>query len=173
MHIRRGDFQYTQTRLSADQIVSNIEPLLDAVNRQNPFSTLYISTDEKDSTFFEPFYQKYGRDQVRFLHQYQSILDKFEVEGGYYGMIEQIVCSAGEVFIGTELSTFSAHITRLREHMHSEFVSGNKHVYFTTRKYSGDFSKDNFETESTWMDDGTPNWPHAVYFREFYRFLRR
>jgi hypothetical protein len=172
MHVRRGDFQYTQTRISAEEMLENVEKLLDNAQKDTPFTSLYILTDESNTNFFTPFFDKYGRKNVKFLGDYQSILEKFEVEKGYYGMIEQIIAAAAEIFIGTELSTFSAHVTRLREHLDPEFVS-NKEVYFTTRKYVGKFPDDNWETWTSWMEDSTPQrWPHAVYFREFTKFLR-
>jgi hypothetical protein len=171
IHIRRGDFQYKETRLEADAIMSNISPLINKANESYAFTSLYISSDEKNMDFFKPFFDRFGRQNVKFLSDYAHILKDDNVEEGFHGMIEQIVCVGAELFIGTELSTFSAHITRLRDVMKPDF-SPNKEVYFTTRRYSGDFSRDNFETLSTWMNDGTPSWPHAVYFRDFFQFLR-
>jgi hypothetical protein len=140
-------------------------------NETSPFKSLYISSDEKNREFFKPIFDRFGKENVKFLSDYADILAVNDVEEGYHGMIEQIVCSASEIFIGTELSTFSAHITRLRDMMTASFAP-NKQVYFTTRQYKGDFSRDNYETLSTWMNDGTPHWPHAVYFRDFFQFLR-
>ena len=50
-----GDFQYKDTRLTAEEIWQNIRHLLDTkVTR-----LLYIATDEKDKNFFRPFQQEF------------------------------------------------------------------------------------------------------------------
>lgn len=104
-HIRRGDFadQYAHTQLSADSL---------RAKSQNYFekgSTLYILTDEKDKKFFQPLKEEYD---VCFLEDFFELLE--DVNTNYYGMIEQLIAARGKVFIGTYLSTFSAHINRLR-----------------------------------------------------------
>lgn len=49
-HIRRGDFQYKDTQISAERIWSNARPLLDpAVS-----NLIYIATDEKDKGSLRP-----------------------------------------------------------------------------------------------------------------------
>jgi hypothetical protein len=50
-HIRRGDFQYEFTKLSAQEIWSNTKDLLN----QNRSRLIYIATDERDRSFFRPF----------------------------------------------------------------------------------------------------------------------
>lgn len=118
---------------------------------------------------FRPFQDSFGT--VRYLNDFQHILDKHQISPGYYGMIDQLVCAASEVFIGTELSTFSAHIVRLREDIHRK-IAPNKEVYFTTKRHTGIPEKDNIWSTVTWMRSSNPVWPHAVYFREFQQFLR-
>lgn len=59
-----GDFQYKQTRLSADEIWKNTKHLLLNGSRAHNVKMLYISTDEKKLDFFEPFWQNFT---VRFL----------------------------------------------------------------------------------------------------------
>ena len=48
-HIRRGDFQYKLTRLSAEEILANSQDVLQANG------TIFIATDERNRTFFDPF----------------------------------------------------------------------------------------------------------------------
>jgi len=162
LHVRRGDFQYTQTRLDCLEILDHVVPLLNKAESR----ILYISTDEGNKKFFKPFTQ--SGFKIYFLDDFMDLIEGFDA--GYHGMIEQIVCSGAEIFIGTELSTFSAHITRLR-YMMPDDVTPDKGVYFTTRHYTGNIAKDRTDTIASWMDDGSPRWPHAVYFREFYPFL--
>jgi len=54
-HIRRGDFQQTQTRLSAEAIVRLTRELVP--DRSHRIA--YIATDETNRTFFQPFFQEY------------------------------------------------------------------------------------------------------------------
>ncbi|GAB5359444.1 hypothetical protein AAMO2058_000544600 [Amorphochlora amoebiformis] len=91
-HIRRNDFQYPMAWMKIKDIV-------------------YIATDEKDHSIFEPFKKHY---KVRFLSDY---LDKGVLKGvnkNWFGMIEQIVCSRSKRFVGTWWSTFTGYINRMR-----------------------------------------------------------
>ena len=62
LHYLPGDFQYKDTRLTAEEIWLNIRHLLDT----NVTRLLYIATDEKDKNFFRPFQQEFevGRPGV-------------------------------------------------------------------------------------------------------------
>ncbi len=75
----------------------------------------YISTDEGNRTFFEPFMREYGA--VYFLADLKNGTNVDEINQNYVGMIEQVVCANADVFIGTPLSTFTAYITRIRGFM--------------------------------------------------------
>jgi hypothetical protein len=112
MHIRRGDFQYHDTKLSAEQIVANTFHLLDPTVS----TLLYIATDESDQSFFEPF--KKGPFTVKFLkdylHEEQMLQHVPDYSRNHIGMIEQVVCANAHTFIGTPLSTFTGYITRMR-----------------------------------------------------------
>eukprot|EP01039_Chlorochromonas_danica_P003063 gene3063-3345_t len=131
VHIRRGDFQYKDTRLPSEVIWKNIESLFD----WNRSRLLYIATDEKDHSFFQPFktflntngYSGSGnRVEIRFFSDYLSQLPHLlEKEGNGYsqyqyatknhiGMIEQVICANAHTFVGTPFSTFTGYITRMR-----------------------------------------------------------
>jgi hypothetical protein len=64
-HIRRGDFQYKNTRISAKQIYENTKDVL------TPGSTLFIATDERDKTFFDPLREHYD---VRLFRQHATVV---------------------------------------------------------------------------------------------------
>jgi hypothetical protein len=165
LHIRRGDFQYKQTRIEIDKLLSNIRPLLGKPNR-----LLYIATDEKNQTVFEPLRKEF---QVVFLTDYHVMLkEESKTPQRLWGMVEQLVCVGAQTFIGTELSTFSAYITRMRAYAASELSEYeeeyNRNIYFTTRKYTGLPESDNLETYSTWMYESKPSWPHSPWSREFW-----
>jgi hypothetical protein len=102
-HIRRNDFQYQEAWLSAAEIRAVSDELLPEG------SLVYIATDEKRADFFQPFHERY---QVRFLKDYLDLLPG--VNKNLYGMIEQLVASRGERFIGTWWSTFTGYINRMR-----------------------------------------------------------
>ena len=110
-HIRRGDFQQKHTRLEAADIVRLTNHLVPDRHTK----VAYISTDEGNRTFFEPFMKEYGA--VYFLADLKNGTNVDEINQNYVGMIEQVVCANADVFIGTPLSTFTAYITRIRGFM--------------------------------------------------------
>ncbi len=108
-HIRRGDFQYKQVKMSAQEILRTTRDAL------RDGEMLYISTDETNHSFFAPFRQ--AGFQLRFLSDIGESVGLNEgilADPNYIGMVEQIVASKGRVFIGTWYSTFTGYINRLR-----------------------------------------------------------
>ena len=103
MHIRRGDFQFKQTRLDADEVYANSKDVL------ADGGVLYIATDERDKDFFKPFRDNY---EVYFLDDFKHLFKGLNTN--YYGMLDQLIVSRGRVFVGTYYSTFSGFINRLR-----------------------------------------------------------
>lgn len=102
-HIRRGDFQYKDTRIDAEQIHAKSKDKL------VPGSTIFIATDERDKSFFDPLKQHYN---IFFLDDFMDLLEG--VNSNYYGMIDQLVASRGRVFHGCWFSTFTGFINRMR-----------------------------------------------------------
>lgn len=103
MHVRRGDFQYKETRIEAEEILENIQDVL----RNN--TTLFIATDEKQLSFFKPLMDRY---RVYFLKDYLHLVP--DLNKNYYGMLDQLIASRGEVFFGAYYSTFTGYINRMR-----------------------------------------------------------
>lgn len=111
LHIRRGDFQYKETRIAAKDIWTNVRPMLDP----NITRLIYISTDEKERNFFRPFTTDNGHFHLRFFTDYEAELRrKFHVNTNMIGMIEQVICANAHTFFGTPRSSFSGYITRMR-----------------------------------------------------------
>jgi GDP-fucose protein O-fucosyltransferase len=102
-HIRRGDFQYKDTRISAEEIYANTKDKLIAN------STIFVATDERDKSFFDPLKKHYN---LFFLDDFMHLLEG--VNTNYYGMIDQLVASRGRVFHGCWFSTFTGFINRMR-----------------------------------------------------------
>jgi hypothetical protein len=103
LHVRRGDFQYTVTRFDPPDIMEML------AQRLQKNATLFIATDERKKSFFDPLREQYD---IVFLDDF-----KHELEGvntNYYGMIDQLVASRGRIFFGCWFSTFTGYINRLR-----------------------------------------------------------
>lgn len=122
LHIRRGDFQYSQSRALAEETLRNIEKLA-------PLDyPMYIATDEND-----PDFRNYFRSHRRTFF-WEDLLAKFpnlEIPAAYVGPIEQILCACAFRFIGTDLSTFSTYIVRLRGYIAAPDTAS----YFHTEYY--------------------------------------
>lgn len=105
MHIRRGDFVngYKQVIVGAEQLAQITQEVIE------PNSTIFIATDEKNKTYFDPLARHYD---LCFLDDFADELKN--VNSNYFGIVDQIVASRGDVFIGTWFSTLSAYVNRLR-----------------------------------------------------------
>lgn len=114
-HIRRGDFQYRNTRIDAEEIVANSKSEIP------PGRTVYIGTDERSKKFFSPFKKEAGWN-ILFLDDFKDVIGE-NINPNYYGMIDQLVVSRGETFFGCWFSTFSGYIMRLRGY-HSQLHLG-------------------------------------------------
>lgn len=102
-HIRRGDFQFKTTRIDAQEIYDNVHDVL----TEN--KTVFIATDERNKSFFDPLKKHYD---VVFLDDFMDELKG--VNSNLFGMIDQLIASRGNVFIGCWFSTFTGYINRLR-----------------------------------------------------------
>lgn len=105
MHIRRGDFksQYEHTQITAKEYLSI------ANSKIEPNSTIYIATDEGNRAFFKPFKKEHD---IYFLEDFSDLVK--DMNPNLLGMVEQVVAAQGKTFHGTQLSTFTAYINRLR-----------------------------------------------------------
>jgi hypothetical protein len=111
-HIRRGDFQQKHTRLPAEEILELTKHLIPGPHKEK---IVYISTDEKNLSFFDPFRREYR--EIYFLNDVSVNTGIERINQNYLGMIEQVICAASDIFIGTPLSTFTAYITRMRGYL--------------------------------------------------------
>lgn len=102
-HIRRGDFQYKQTRLEADEIYRNTK---DQIPEK---STVFVASDHAGKPWFKPLADHYN---LLFLKDFKKELEG--VNSNYFGMIDQLVASRGRVFFGCYHSTFTGFIVRMR-----------------------------------------------------------
>lgn len=108
LHVRRGDFQYAETRIDAEDLLRHVRD--DLV----PGQTLYVASDEPAPAFLAPLREEH------FVVTWDR-LDP-DVRAGtpdhWRGIVETLVCAgAPGRFFGTRLSTFSARVATLRGHL--------------------------------------------------------
>ena len=96
-------------KVSASVMMDNVGHLLPAGK------LVYIATDEKNKSFFNDFDRYFPRR--KYLDDYIDLADLRDVNPNFLGMIDQVVCTRGEFFVGTWFSTFSGYITRMRGYL--------------------------------------------------------
>jgi len=106
-HIRRTDFstQFPGADESAETIYQHTKDLFQ--NYKN--ATVFIATDAPDRSFFRPLSDAYD---VVFLNSFESLLG--DLNPNMYHVIDQLVASRADIFIGTYYSTLTNYINRLR-----------------------------------------------------------
>lgn len=153
-HIRRGDFQYKDTRISAEDILNTTNPIMKQyVDRTR---IIYIASDERNASFFKPWIDANYR--VFTLEDFSDVVE--EVDKNYLGMIEQVVCANAHVFFGTYKSTFTGYITRLRGYYRDgrhnrSYYTTTKDTYrlHTQKQIKGPFWAREFESSFIQIDD--------------------
>jgi len=124
LHVRRGDFQYKKTRLEAPELIKKSKDnLIEG-------GLVYIATDERDKSFFDPFKEHYD---IVFLDDFKHLLPG--INTNFYGMLDQLVASKGRVFYGTWWSTLSGYINRMRgyyiaKHKLDGYLDGTMPSYY-------------------------------------------
>ncbi|GKY97827.1 hypothetical protein MPSEU_000740800 [Mayamaea pseudoterrestris] len=128
-HIRRGDFQYKEMHMSADEIYVNNSAKLLKEGR-----TVFVATDEKSTDYFKPLAQHY---HLLFLNDFKQELG--DLNPNYYGMVDQLVASRGQTFIGAYFSTFTGYINRMRGyHVQRKKAIGYEHGLLDSFYYTPD-----------------------------------
>jgi len=174
LHVRRGDFQFKDVKISASEIVENIGDLIPRG------SVVYISTDDPKGIcegcvykrkpcptgaaasatpgcIEDPSWQGFTDAgwEVRFLGDYLKRGALKGVNANFHGMVESIVCSRAELFVGTWWSTFTGYIHRLRGY----HGLGEATYYHTTGRRNNARAKESVghgfsrEFRSGWTDD--------------------
>mmetsp|Transcript_24180 Transcript_24180/g.59183 ORF Transcript_24180/g.59183 Transcript_24180/m.59183 type:complete len:1126 (-) Transcript_24180:1246-4623(-) len=105
LHVRRGDLQYKEVKIPAEEWYNNTKEIW------NKGEILFIATDERNKTFFDPIKQHH---EVRFLDDYWDMAKLGELDPYFLGMVDTIVASHGRAFAGTWFSTFTGYINRMR-----------------------------------------------------------
>ena len=127
LQIRRNDFQYKHTRLSVEEICTNIRSLFDQ------HLSIYIATDEDREEIFDQLAIGLKTPNIVCWKDVEAIYPK-DIPFAWIGPLEQLICTRARRFVGTELSTFTSYIHRLRGY--SQAVDQN--LYFHNQSYSND-----------------------------------
>eukprot|EP00956_Cyclotella_meneghiniana_P004352 scaffold5312_cov71-Cyclotella_meneghiniana.AAC.6 len=140
MHIRRGDFQYKETQISAEQIINNVQKELSS--DEGGKGVVFVATDHQGQPFFKPLIDKYD---IVFLKDFKKELEG--VNTNYFGMIDQLVASRGRVFFGCYQSTFSGFIIRMRAYhaMRDESPGWEDGIIQNTFFYTGEKHKNIYQ----------------------------
>lgn len=148
IHIRRGDFQFTSTRLEAEEIFRTVEDVI------VPGSLVYVVTDESNATFFDAVRDRY---RLRFYKDFHSQAGLEDMNPNLTGMVEQVIASGARTYVGTYFSTFTGYITRMRGYL------GKNPGYYFLERY-----KDALQSPADNFYASRPNfcreWP-AAYMR--------
>lgn len=150
-HIRRGDFQYHESKSGSDKSYDNVRPLL------RDGEPVYIATDESKPGFFHAFEAKHKVWFLKDLHVFKRIPRKL------IGMVESVICAAGREFVGTRHSTFTQYIHRLRAYMGAP----SRMLYYHTIKYTGnpkiDIKKRPSQVASSYKEEFDIAWEHVDF----------
>jgi len=103
IHIRRNDFLYVRKSYVDDQSKILLSKLLTTMDVNLP---LYIASDETNRSFFDFLKKHYN---IFFL---ENIVDNISDRDSM--VVDQLVCSESDIFLGSRLSTYSDYINILR-----------------------------------------------------------
>lgn len=81
-HIRRGEFQYKEVKIPADEMLANVGDYIPKGQ------LLFLATDERNKTFFKPFFERFP--QVKFLDDYMDMAGLRNINPNFLGMIDQV-----------------------------------------------------------------------------------
>lgn len=103
IHVRRNDFLQVRKDIAEAQTINLLDDISNRIPSDKP---LFIATDEHDKSVFLKLKDKYNVLYLTdFLHN-QNDLTML--------LVDQIVCSKSDIFLGSHLSTFSDYVNILR-----------------------------------------------------------
>ena len=123
LHVRRGDFKKSYGYLDVGNIALRVKEQLASVT--------YVASDDLSKTFANDLQSMLTNTVIRTKSDF-SFLSVF-VDPIELGVVEQLICSQADIFIGTRFSTFSSYITRLRGYNPN---ITNKEIYLLDEPYN-------------------------------------
>jgi hypothetical protein len=158
IHVRRGDFsvQYPGAVVPAEVIVENIQAKIPVGSR------LYIATNERDRSFFDPIARAYDVQMFSDVREDRNYLPYVAA------CADMLICASARVFVGNRLSTFSGYITRLRGYR----KAANTEIFFTDQRPTNPRRRrKSSRPRFSWQESiaaGTPIWGRE--YREGWEF---
>eukprot|EP01036_Dinobryon_divergens_P026489 gene26490-35150_t len=183
LHIRRGDLQFKEVKIGAEEMVKNLH-YKNGTAIIPRGSLVYISTDDPDGKCKGCLVQRKPCEEyrspkpvgcpedtswnafleagwkIRFMRDYMPLARSDgvlrEANPNTFGMLESIVCSRAKIFAGTFFSTFTGYIHRLRGYHglgEATYYHSTGHV-FSLQHHSSNGHGWSREYRAGWTDDG-------------------
>lgn len=103
IHVRRNDFLSVRKEVAEAQTNNLFQDIESRIPNDRP---LFIATDEPDKSFFLPLKKRYNVFYVTdFEHDRRNHAEL---------LIDQLICSEADIFLGSFLSTFSDYVNIVR-----------------------------------------------------------
>jgi len=145
IHIRRNDLQYKEVFQNAQATLRNIDAFL------YPGETLYVATDETNDGFFDALREKHK------VYQWKDVVDAakgIQYSEKVINIIEQTICTGGRLFFGTQKSTFSSYIFRMRGYVGAPDTNEYWHnIHYTGIDYVDKFAQPKVTGSNYMMED--------------------
>jgi hypothetical protein len=135
MHARYGDFAEKKSQEGATQLFEHWKKYLPAG------STVYVATDEPDKVksarpngvrvvMFDDFFNESTGKLL------ESTKAKYTPERWFklIGLVEELICTYSKIFVGTDRSSFTGHIQRMRLHAGAPTTTTINHKDGLTQK---------------------------------------
>tara|TARA_R100000734_G_scaffold19121_2_gene18276 strand:- start:8409 stop:10970 length:2562 start_codon:yes stop_codon:yes gene_type:complete len=103
IHVRRNDFLQVRKDIAEKQTINLLDDIKNRIPSDKP---LFIATDEKDKSVFLPLKEKYNVLYITDFKHNRSDLSEL--------LVDQIICSKADIFLGSHMSTFSDYVNILR-----------------------------------------------------------
>merc|ERR1712232_409121 len=112
LHARYNDFQYTESRTAPQVIFMKWGKVFKSLG-----SKLYLASDEGPK--FANIGRKYGLEVITYQDIEPLLADvraKYDKERWFklLGMTEGVICTYSRLFVGSDKSSFTGHIARMR-----------------------------------------------------------
>tara|TARA_R100000479_G_C6392620_1_gene205790 strand:- start:45 stop:2606 length:2562 start_codon:yes stop_codon:yes gene_type:complete len=103
IHVRRNDFLQVRKDIAEKQTINLLDDIKNRIPSDKP---LFIATDEKDKSVFLPLKEKYNVFYITDFEHNRSDLSEL--------LVDQLICSKADIFLGSHMSTFSDYVNILR-----------------------------------------------------------
>lgn len=152
IHVRRNDFLEDRSEYISDTSQSSkLSAIIKYLFKDD--KPVYISTDEKDLTFFDDL-SKYKT--LYFLKDFYTDIDDKLSES----ILEQLICVNSDLFYGTYMSTYSKRINILRGYQNKQTSDGMgiNNLYHPLCDYTDPLPWTKYNVYWNWELSSHPQW---------------